>query len=86
MIEAGLPGYEAYSWAGLWAPAATARDVVLRINADTVRAFGDPAAKERWLGQGAEVAPGTPERFGAFVKSEMVKWAAVIKRAGIKPD
>ena len=56
------------------------------INADFVRAFSDTAVKERLLGQGAEVAPGTPEQFGAFVKSDMAKWAAGIKRAGIKPD
>ena len=86
MIEAGVPGYEAYSWAGFWVPAATPRDVVAKLNADFVRAFSDPAVKERLLGQGAEVSPGTPEQFGAFVKTEMAKWAAVIKRAGIKPD
>jgi tripartite-type tricarboxylate transporter receptor subunit TctC len=60
--------------------------MVAKINADLVRAFSDAAVKERLLGQGAEVAPGTPEQFGSFVKSEMTKWAAVIKRAGIKPD
>jgi tripartite-type tricarboxylate transporter receptor subunit TctC len=86
MIEAGVPGYEAYSWAGVWVPAATPRDIVAKINADTVKAFSDPATRERLLGQGAEVAPGTPEQFGSFVRGEMTKWAAVIKRAGIKPD
>jgi len=86
MIEAGVPGYEAYSWAGVWVPAATPRDIVAKINADTVKAFSDPATKERLLGQGAEVSPGTPEQFGTFVRGEMTKWAAVIKRAGIKPD
>ena len=86
MIEAGVPGYEAYSWAGIWVPAATPREIVAKINADTVRAFADGATRDRLLGQGAEVAPGTPEQFGSFVKSEMSKWAAVIKRAGIRPD
>ncbi len=86
MIEAGLPGYEAYSWAGVWVPAATPRDLVVRLNADAVRAFSDPAVRERLLGAGAEVAPGTAEQFGAFVKTEIAKWGAVIKRAGIKPD
>ena len=67
-------------------PAATPRDIVAKLNADFVRAFSDAAVKDRLLGQGAEVSPGTPEQFGTFVKNEMTKWAAVIKRAGIKPD
>lgn len=86
MIEAGLPGYEAYSWAGVWVPAATPRELVVRLNADAVRAFSDPAVRERLLAAGAEVAPGTPEQFGAFVKTEIAKWGGVIKRAGIRPD
>ena len=86
MIEAGLPKYQAYSWAGVWVPAATPREVVARLNADVVKAFSDTAVRERLLGQGAEVNPGTPEQFGVFVKGELAKWGGVIRRAGIKAD
>jgi tripartite-type tricarboxylate transporter receptor subunit TctC len=86
MAEAGLPGYEAYSWAGLWVPAGTPPAVITKLNADMARAFADPALRERLLGQGAEPAPGTAAEFGAFVRAEKTKWAQVIQRAGIKPD
>ena len=60
--------------------------MIAKLNADMARAFADPALRERLLGQGAEPAPGTPAEFGAFVRAEKTKWAAVIQRAGIKPD
>ncbi len=86
MTEAGVKGYEAYSWTGLWVPAGTPPAVIARLNADMARAFADPALKERLLGQGAEPAPGTPSEFGAFVRAEKAKWARVIQAANIKPD
>ncbi|HPU53634.1 MAG TPA: tripartite tricarboxylate transporter substrate binding protein [Burkholderiaceae bacterium] len=86
MTEAGVKGYEAYSWTGLWVPAGTPGSVVAKLNADMNRAFSDPATKDRLLGQGAEPAPGTAAEFGAFVRAEKDKWARVIKAANIKPD
>ena len=86
MPEAGLTGYEAYSWTGLWVPAGTPAAVIAKLNADMSRAFSDPVTKERLLGQGAEPAPGSAAEFGAFVRAEKAKWARVIKAANIKPD
>ena len=86
MSEAGLKGYEAYSWAGLWIPTGAPAEIVEKISNDCHKAFSDPAVKERLLAQGAEVRPGSPAQFGSFVKGEITKWSAVIKRAGIKPD
>jgi tripartite-type tricarboxylate transporter receptor subunit TctC len=86
MSEAGLKGYEAYSWAGLWIPTGAPKDIIDKISSDCQKSFSDPAVKERLLGQGAEVKPGTPEQFGSFVKGEIKKWSAVIKRANIKAD
>jgi tripartite-type tricarboxylate transporter receptor subunit TctC len=86
MREAGLKGYEAYSWAGLWMPVGAPKDIVDKISSDCQKAFSDPAVRERLLGQGAEVKPGSPEQFGSFVKGEIKKWSAVIKRANIKAD
>jgi tripartite-type tricarboxylate transporter receptor subunit TctC len=82
----GLPGYEAYTWVGIMAPAGTPRDVVMRLNTEAVAALGRQDLKDALAAQGAEAAPGTPEQFGAHVKSEMLKWALVVKTAGIKAD
>ncbi len=86
MREGGLKNYDAYSWAGLWAQAAVPADIIAKINADSQKAFSDPAVKARLLAQGAEVNPGTPAQFGQHVAAELRKWSAVIQRAGIKPD
>jgi tripartite-type tricarboxylate transporter receptor subunit TctC len=86
MREGGLKNYDAYSWAGLWAPAAVPVDIVNKINSDSQKAFSDPAIKARLLAQGAELNPGSAAQFGTHVASELRKWGAVIQRAGIKPD
>lgn len=83
MAESGLAGYEAYSWAGVLAPAGTPQAVVAKINADIVRALGEPEVKERLLKVGAEAAPSSPEGFAAFFKAETAKWAKVVKEANI---
>ena len=81
--EAGLPGYEAYSWAALFAPARTPRAVLDKINADFNTAFKDPAVRQRLLDAGAEAAPGTQQEMQRFLRAEIAKWAKVIKAAGI---
>jgi tripartite-type tricarboxylate transporter receptor subunit TctC len=86
MRESGLKNYDAYSWAGLWAPSAVRIDIVSKINTDSQKAFTDPVVKARLLAQGAEVNPGSAAQFGQHVNTEMRKWSAVIQRAGIKPD
>lgn len=82
-VESGLPGYEAYSWAALFAPAKTPQAVLDKINADFNTAFKDPAVRQRLLEAGAEADPGTQEQMGKRLRSEMEKWARVIKTAGI---
>jgi len=82
----GLPGYEAYTWVGIMAPAGTPRDVVARLNAEAVAALGRQELRDTLATQGAEAAPGTPDQFGSHVKSELAKWAQVVKTAGIKAD
>lgn len=81
--EAGLPGYEAYSWAALFAPARTPPAVLDKINADFNTAFKDPAVRQRLLDAGAEAAPGTRQEMQQFLRAEIAKWAKVIKTAGI---
>src|SRR5690606_32492344 len=80
-IAATVPGYEAYSWAAVVAPAGTPKEIVAKASADIVRALDDPATKQRLLQAGAEAAPGTPEQFGVQLQAEIDKWAGVIKAA-----
>jgi tripartite-type tricarboxylate transporter receptor subunit TctC len=86
LAESGLPGYEATVWWGLLAPAGTPREIVARLNAETLKALADPAVRERLTALGAVITPSTPEQFGAFLRAEIDKWAAVIKAARIQPD
>ena len=82
--EAGLPGYEATIWLGIMAPAGTPRDIVERLNAEIARIIARPAIREAWARQGAEPTAMTPDAFGAFMKSDIEKWAKLIEQAGIK--
>jgi tripartite-type tricarboxylate transporter receptor subunit TctC len=82
--EAGLKGYEIVGWNGLFVPAGTAKPVIARIHADTVRALALADVKERLTAMGAEGVGNTPEQFRAFVAEEIGKWAKVVKDAGLK--
>ena len=84
--EAGLAGYEAYSWSGIVVPAATPKEIIAKLNADIVRALNDPEVKKRLLENGAEAMPGTPDQFAKTLRSEITKWGKVVKAANIKAD
>jgi len=86
VAEAGVPGYEAIGWFGLFAPAATPKDVVARICADANKALADPGVKQKMLTAGAEPSGDTPDQFAKFVRSEMDKWAKLMKERGITPE
>ncbi len=86
LIEAGVPGYEVTQWYGVLAPAATPREIVLRINSDIVKFLQRPATADRMSGEGAIPTSSTPEQFGALIKAEIVRWAKVIKAAGATAD
>ena len=84
IAEGGVPGYEADGWFGVVAPAGTPREIIARLNAEVIEALKAPDIRERLLAGGAEAATGTPEEFGSFIRSEIPKWARVIKAAGVK--
>lgn len=87
MIEAGVPDFEATAWFGVLAPAAVPREIVAKLNQDIGRILQMPDVLERISQQGsAEIVGGTPEKFGAFIRAEIVKWTKVVKDAGVKPD
>jgi tripartite-type tricarboxylate transporter receptor subunit TctC len=86
MSEAGVPGYDANSWHGVLAPARTPRPVVDQLNGVIVKVLHQPEVAAVLLQQGAEPVGSTPDEFGAYIMSEVVKWARVIKAANIKVD
>ena len=86
MAEAGFPNVEAYNWYGLFAPAATPKDIIARLNAETVKAMNHPEMKNFAQSVGTEAAAGTPEQLGALHKREFDKWGAVIKAIGVTLD
>jgi tripartite-type tricarboxylate transporter receptor subunit TctC len=86
MAEAGLPGFEIVSWFGLLAPAGTPAPIVTRLNAETVKVLERQDVQATLAKQGLEVAPGSPERFAAHIKSEIAKFTKIGKAAGIKAE
>lgn len=81
---AGVPGVVAMGWNGIFAPAGTPPEIVARVNADANAILTDPAVKARFAELGAEVTPGSPEAFQAFVNAELAKWREVAQAAGIR--
>jgi len=84
IAESGFRNFEASSWFGVLAPAGTPKPVVMRLNADIRKTLQDPAVEKRLAGVGFEIVSGTPEQFTAYMKSEIKKWAKVVKAAGVK--
>src|SRR6266446_2051652 len=84
LAESGLPGYEASSWYGVLAPAGTPREIIARLNAETVRALDRPEVKNNLLAEGAEPIGGTPEQFAAHIKSEKERLGKLIRDAKIR--
>lgn len=84
--ESGAPGFYVLSWFGIIGPARLPQEIVRRLNAD-LRAILEAAdLRERFFATGLEPAPTTPEEFGNIIKSEISRWAKVIKDAGIKVE
>jgi tripartite-type tricarboxylate transporter receptor subunit TctC len=86
VAESALPGYDASVWYGVVAPAGTPRDIVQRLNREIARIAADPVHREPMLASDFEPTSGTPEQFGAFIRSENAKWAKVVKASGAKPE
>jgi tripartite-type tricarboxylate transporter receptor subunit TctC len=82
--EVGLPDYTVTTWYGLWAPKGTPVDVQNRIVAEFKKAVDSPELKAVWANQGAEFSPMNSAQFGAFVSSEVKRWATVVKASGAK--
>jgi tripartite-type tricarboxylate transporter receptor subunit TctC len=86
VAEAGLPGFEASSWFGIVAPAATPREVIARLHAALVKGVGAPDIAQRLVSQGMEPVLNTPEHFAERIRVDLPRWGRVVREAGIRPD
>jgi len=86
MMEAGVPGYEAANWFGTVVPAKTPTAIVSKLSQEIARVLRLPDVRERLLLQGMEPTSSTPEEFSAYIRSEMTKWARVVKASGAKAE
>jgi tripartite-type tricarboxylate transporter receptor subunit TctC len=86
MAEAGVPGFEAATWNGLIAPAATPKDIVTKLNADIVKVLNMPDTRAKLASNGLEPIGDTPAAFSAHISNEIARWAKVVKAAGIKAE
>jgi tripartite-type tricarboxylate transporter receptor subunit TctC len=84
--ESGLPKFETSSWHGILVPAKTPRAIITRLHGELIKVLNLPDVRERLTVQGLNVVASTPQEFAAYIKSETVKYARVIKQAGIKPE
>jgi tripartite-type tricarboxylate transporter receptor subunit TctC len=86
VIEQGIADFDVNAWFGLFAPAGTPRELVARLNAETVKALRQDATRERLEGVGLKPAPNTPEEFGRFVRAELERWAKVARSANLRAE
>ena len=86
IAETVIPGYQASTWFGVFAPAGTPREIVAKLNAELNKALSAPELTEHLRLEGAEAVGGTPEEFRTFVRGEIERWAPVVKSAGVKAD
>jgi tripartite-type tricarboxylate transporter receptor subunit TctC len=85
-IAESYPGFEVELVYALVAPAGTPKDIVAKLNAEVTKALQDPEMRDKLAGQGFEVRTSTPEQLGSYIKSEITKWAPLVKESGVKPE
>jgi len=86
VAEQGLPGFEAVQWTAMMAPAGTPADILGRLQKEIVAILRMPEIRDKLAVDGAEIVASAPEEFSSFLRAETVKWAAVVKAAGIQPE
>ncbi len=86
MASAGLPGFEAVSTYGMFAPTKTPPEIIARINQEALRVLARTEVKERFFSAGVETLGGSPEDFAAIMKSDFLRWGKVIRDAGIREE
>jgi len=86
LAESGVPGFDVSPWYGLMVPAGTPKDIIARLHEAAVNALKNPEVKKRFDTTDLEPVGSSPEKFGAFIRSEVAKWAKVIKESGMKVE
>ena len=81
-----MPGFDVPTWFSLLAPAGTPREIVMKLNAETVKSLNDPAVKPKLAGLGAETSQMSADEFAAFLKREVEKYARIVKESGAKVE
>ena len=84
--ESALPGYDFSSWYGLMVPAGTPQPVIGRLHDETVKALKLPDLQQRLAGEGCDAVGSTPEQLAAYIKTEMARWAKVVKASGMQAE
>jgi tripartite-type tricarboxylate transporter receptor subunit TctC len=86
VAEAAFPGFEAVTWYGLFVPAGTPAVIITKLNAEVVKILRAPDFRDWLVAQGADPVGSTPDELAAFVKTELVKYAKIVKDSGMRPD
>jgi tripartite-type tricarboxylate transporter receptor subunit TctC len=86
IAESGFPGFEATLWGGLLAPAGTAAAVIRKLHLETANALAQTDIRAKLAELGLEIVGNSPDEFAAIIRSEIPKWATLIKASGIKPE
>jgi len=84
--ESGYPGFSAENWYGVYVPAGTPRDIVMKLNHEIVKALHLSDVRERFASQGAELIANTPEQHATFLRAEIEKWERIAKLANARAD
>jgi len=86
MAEAGLPGFDISTWYGFFAPAGTPPAIVAKWNADVTKILNSPDVRAKFVADGADPSPNTPEQFSQMIAAELAKYAKIVKASGAKVD
>jgi tripartite-type tricarboxylate transporter receptor subunit TctC len=86
VAESGYPGFDVWAWTGLLAPANTPATIVSKVHLETVKTLAVPDMRAKFAELGTEVTGNSPQEFAAAIRSEIPKWAKVVRESGIKPD